>query len=671
MKPVEPAGSLPYRRDIDGLRALAVLGVVIHHAGLGLPGGFVGVDVFFVISGFLITSIIARELEAGRFSLVGFWERRVRRILPAVVVLLIGCTLIGSLLLTRDDYTALQQAVWAQLFLYANHYYAQDAGYFAPDVAFWPLLHTWSLAVEEQFYLVLPVLMLLVARWWKGSFQRAMPWVLAAVCLGSFAWSTWAVVSEARGAFYFLQYRAWELGLGGCLALFGKEWPKRRATREGMAGLGLGLILASYVGIEGELPFPGPLALLPVGAAMMLIQADRYGTTIVGRLLSLPVLVGIGLISYSLYLWHWPLLVFSRFVVYPLPWWAVSLVLVASFGAAYVSWRWIEQPIRKRKMIRGRRLVFTGAAVAVAAAMGVTLLPRMGPKLPPHYAELQRDIEWRGLEYAVEPYYPVGPKRGRVDFAVWGDSHGLMFSETIRNAAEAHNLRGELSCYAGVAPLPNFLRSWKSEARMQENLERWDAALRRVVEQDIAHVILIGRWTSLVDARNPDYNDAWPDRVSTASPHLAYTLSQLIQALEHHGTKIWLIEQVPESGVHHAALRMAQAYRRPRIVPPPEPVASLDDHRAQRSEAREVFDFLGASYPASVFQAVDPTMYFTDDDGKVRLHDGHRSFYCDNDHITSYGAELTRPMWDRIFDEIRASRSTATPQSRTEMDENR
>ncbi|HPQ96790.1 MAG TPA: acyltransferase, partial [Thiolinea sp.] len=300
---------MQYRKEIDGLRALAVVPVVLFHAGVpGFGGGFVGVDVFFVISGYLITTLLLEALVQGDFSLVSFYERRARRILPALFLMLLVCLPPAWWLLLPHELAGFGRSLVAVALFSSNILFWQESGYFAPDAELVPLLHTWSLALEEQFYLLFPLLLL--AGWRLGL--RRLAWLLGGIGVFSLVLAElgWRLVPDAN--FYLLPGRAWELLAGAGCALYRHSRPgEEGSSGPWLAGMGLVLLLGAVLWFDRGLPFPGLYALIPVGGTVLLIlyaSPDRG----IGRVLACPLLVGIGLISYSAYLWHQPLLVFTR-----------------------------------------------------------------------------------------------------------------------------------------------------------------------------------------------------------------------------------------------------------------------------------------------------------------------------------------------------------------------
>lgn len=404
-----PHGGSYYRPDIDGLRAVAILSVMAYH--MLLPhstGGFVGVDVFFVISGYLITSIVWREIGLGKFSIVRFYERRVRRILPALAGVLIACIVGGWVFLLPREFVEFAWSMLAASVSGANIFFWLHASYFAGPAEMKPLLHTWSLGVEEQFYLLLPPALLLVARFAK---QR-VALVLGAIGVVSFAASVFYVMRSPDSAFYLLSSRAWELMAGSLLAV-GAIPGFRTALGRHVAGLaGLGMILYAVTRYTPLTPFPGAAALLPCMGAVLVIAAGQYGSSIAGRLLSLRPVVFVGLISYSLYLWHWPISVLARMGIMP---WVTFMrhggklmVLAEVFAAGTLSWMFIERPFRGGPHAPGRKSLFLtmGATFACLAAVACVLIASHG--MPSRFSPLQVRI----ASYLAEGGNPVTERNG-------------------------------------------------------------------------------------------------------------------------------------------------------------------------------------------------------------------------------------------------------------------
>lgn len=424
-----------YRPDIDGLRAVAVLSVVLYHAGLPvLPGGFVGVDIFFVISGYLITRIIAREIAEDRFSILTFYERRTRRIFPALFVMLGVCVAAAGLITLPAEFESFGNSLAAATLFVSNIYFWQTADYFGGPAHLQPLLHTWSLAVEEQFYIVLPLLLLALTRWAHSHLIR---WLLALTVL-SFALSVWAVAEKPNAAFYLLPARFWELMVGALLALGAFPAIRSRALAETATAFGFTLIATAVLSFSSATPFPGWAALLPVvGAALIIHAGSLWPETMIARALGRPPVVFIGVVSYSFYLWHWPLLTFARISRGEALTGTEAAVLVAiSFILAVLSWRFVETPFRQRRIMAARAPLFGAAAGAMAALLAVGAFANSSQGWPqrhdgydpPAIAGMERmqlatcflndtqtDADWAAEDCRR------GPTRHPVIF-VWGDS---------------------------------------------------------------------------------------------------------------------------------------------------------------------------------------------------------------------------------------------------------
>jgi len=383
-----------YRPDIDGLRAIAVLAVLIFHAFPEvLPGGFVGVDVFFVISGYLITGIILRDLERQQFSLRHFYAQRVRRIFPALLLVLLFCLGVGWLALTSGEYKQMGRYVAGGAAFLNNFLFWRDAGYFDSAADSKPLLHLWSLAIEEQFYIFWPLLLIVLAKLFPKDDRlktRAL-WLIGGLLVVFFGLSVWQVQSDTVAAFYSPLCRSWELLAGAALAALPAKLQIRR--KHILSLLGLVFLIAAYALIDKHRAFPGAWALLPVLGSGCLIAAG--GEAVVNRkLLANRAMVWVGLISYPLYLWHWPLLSFIRIFEAQTPSAAIRVgLLIVSAVLAYLTYRWIERPIRLLKATPAqKRAVLWGLSLAMIAMLfiGYGIKQNDGLKFR-HYGRLNAD----------------------------------------------------------------------------------------------------------------------------------------------------------------------------------------------------------------------------------------------------------------------------------------
>jgi peptidoglycan/LPS O-acetylase OafA/YrhL len=429
---------MEYRREVDGLRALAVLPVILFHAGFrAFGGGFVGVDVFFVISGYLITSIIVGEIGHGRFSIIDFYERRARRILPALFFVMLACLPCAWLWLMPGDMKRFASSLLAVSLFSSNLFFWSESGYFDTAAELKPLLHTWSLAVEEQYYVIFPVLLILA---WRFT-RRAVVAILVLIAGASLALAQWGFTADPAGAFYLLPSRGWELLVGAFVAFHlskqGAERPPRWSGEFGGV-VGVLLLVFAIVAYDEHTPFPGFYALVPVvGTALIILLADKH--TFVGKLLGNKVPVGIGLVSYSAYLWHQPLFAFARHRSMTAPGdGLLAGLIIVTFLLAYLSWRFVEAPFRDRgRFSRGTVFRLSGLGGLFFMGLGLAGIQTSGFRarfdivLPPKPWD---SIKCHGAVALAQYKDPVGECLGMAgngkarDIYLVGDSHAAQLT---------------------------------------------------------------------------------------------------------------------------------------------------------------------------------------------------------------------------------------------------
>jgi peptidoglycan/LPS O-acetylase OafA/YrhL len=527
---VEPT-SVKYRPDIDGLRALAILPVIWFHSDLpGLPGGFTGVDTFFVISGYLITAIIHREVAAGQFSFARFYERRVRRIAPALLLVAAASTATAFALLLPYELERFGWSVLAALAMVSNVYFWLTGGYFALAESITPMLHTWSLGVEEQFYLFFPIFLIVAER------LRITRLAILAIGLASFVLCLIGTAQSPAATFYLLPTRGWELMIGGALAVQPVRVPR-------FAGLvGVAALIIAAVAITGDDPFPGWRALLPAVGAALVIASGKDSPS--GRLLSAPPLVGIGKISYSLYLWHWPIFAFMRHwrADTALPPWASAFGIALALLAASASYRWVEQPARRRSLLYRKVVVASASAmlvIAVAAAAAVLgrglpqrLDGRVAALAAGHeaFAPLAHACTDTGFEEAVQRCrLGVG---GAPQFVLWGDSHAAALSEGVAKGLD----RPGLVFSMGACPATSGWLSRKLKGRDPATCRDFNARVLDYVEHSptVQTVVLSSYWAALAQEEQQPF---WR------------SVEALVAELRSHGKSVIVVAGVPDPGV--------------------------------------------------------------------------------------------------------------------------
>lgn len=536
-----------YRPDIDGLRAIAVLSVVAFHADIrSLRGGYVGVDVFFVISGYLITGIIRDELAAGRFSVAEFYKRRAHRIFPALFAMMAVVTVISAFVLLPSELVDYGWSVVATCLSGSNFLFYAETGYFDAEAGAKPLLHTWSLAIEEQYYVVWPLLMILLAR--RGW---SLPLSTAALLAVSLATSVVWLAADPSGAFYLLPSRAWELLIGGLAAT--APLPRvPRWLREAAALAGLLMIAYAVRRYSNVTPFPGLAALVPCVGTALVIAIGRDGLTFVGRGLGLAPMRWIGLISYSMYLWHWPVIVFAKIgLLLPTTPLVQAGILLASAGLGAISWRFVEQPVQRARAGTPRRksLTFAAAAIAAGCALGSTLVALRGlpARLTPDERQLAGYLTYDGdHRYRGGRCFLVGAhdrfdddclarQSSQPTVLLLGDSHAAHLWPGLSAEMAGSGTTLVQANAAGCKPLMH-LRTY--------GLARCSNLIGRILDEELPRrpveaVVLAARWSAADLADLPD----------------------TLAALRRHAGHVILVGRVPqyETALPRLLIRAGQA----------------------------------------------------------------------------------------------------------------
>ncbi|RVT86908.1 acyltransferase [Rhodobacteraceae bacterium CCMM004] len=619
-----------YRPDIDGLRAVAVVAVVLYHADLaGLPGGFVGVDVFFVISGYLIGSIVIGALAQGRFSLLHFYDRRARRILPPLIVVVTATAAAGWAVMLPGAYRDFGQSVLATAVFASNVLFFREAGYFDAAAETKALLHTWSLAIEEQFYVVLPLAMMALVRIGRGVW----PWAVGAAALASLAVAQAGLADRPDAVFYLLHTRAWELALGVLLAAPALRRQAPGAVRAVLAALGAGLVLWPMLTYGPSTPFPGLAAVPPCLGAALLIQTGLGGTW-AARALSWRPAVAVGLISYSLYLWHWPVLVLAGQAL------ARELTLAERIGAVALSvvlaaatWRWVERPARRSRRLSGRG-VLAAAAVSLGAmaALGLALHATGGVpgRIDPARLALAEDDALmhghRHCHFASRLTVPANLCRRGGDGAprvlLLGDSHADMHGPGLFAAAADAGQAGIQITDSGYVPAPGAFRA---------GMRARDAANHRLVEAALdAHpsidTIVVGQFWAQSRRYTLYPKGAGP---LTAPVDLTAALDRLIARWPDK--RFVLIGPVPTSSRFGAAGAV-----RARPVAP----LSAGAFAAQRRAVAPVLDALARHDNVSVLEVWDEVCSAG---GCPAEAPGIGRLYRDEDHLSAAASRAMAP----------------------------
>ena len=565
---------MKYRSEIDGLRAVAVVPVILFHAGFqALPGGFVGVDVFFVISGYLITTILLEDRRKGSYSLAKFYERRARRILPALFLVMVAC--IPFALLWMPPYelqTFARSMAFASFFVSNFHFLENVRGYFTAANEYQPLLHTWSLGVEEQFYLVFPLLLGLVL---KGGKRVAFGAIVVLAVL-SLITAEWGWRNHPAANFYFTPSRFWELMAGALCALWLID---REVTGRNMpAALGLLMIATAAVVYGPGTPFPSAYTLLPVMGTVLVILFAAPGTA-AGRALSLGPVVGIGLVSYSAYLWHQPLFAFARIHSLEPPSDGVMMALAGlSFVLAALTWRFVERPFRTRPPrilpVRKRLLWVSGGATVLFFAIGMAGF--MGEGFPARL-DLRGDSPLRAALDSLDerPRYETcselaqttragdvfctafAPEGAEESIAVIGDSYAISLLPAFETVAGERPVRVLAGTHPGCPPILGVYtsRSRKDELACHGYTEKLAQALKA---EGVSAVFLVGRWTlytgPVYAGANPRYflaEELNGNRGDMAQSRAVFeaAVDRTVAFYREFGAEVFLVTEVPEQKV--------------------------------------------------------------------------------------------------------------------------
>lgn len=496
-----------YRKELDGLRALAVFSVILFHAGFHqFSGGFIGVDIFFVISGYLITKLLIERIQQNNFSLVEFFERRARRILPALFTVILVCLPFSLYLLLPHEFHEYSLSVAAVSMFISNFFFLNQSGYFANESSFQPLSHTWSLAVEEQFYIVFPFVLLFIIKFFKNK----MFFVLLSTLVSSLLLSEYLITKNPTATYYLLPTRAWEI-LIGCVVAFltnrDQLIHKRKIVNEFLGLVGLLLIGISIAFFDQSTQVPALPALIPTFGTALVITYTSQKTTI-GRILGNKTLVYFGLISYSAYLWHQPVFVFVRQYTDSEPNDVTAMLLVGfTFALSAATYRFVEKPFRNRSIIKKLPfLIFMSLGVAASLMIGL-----LGEESQGFRNRLPSNIEWQSFGERIEsepskcqPYAlpssdgllacQFGSKRSNEIIFLYGDSHADALMQTLDRQFKRNGIMGIRIKLAECNVIPDVVRTSDNLYKMTDCLRKF-RNLISLVEITRSEVVISSRWT--------------------------------------------------------------------------------------------------------------------------------------------------------------------------------
>lgn len=678
---------MQYRQEIDGLRAIAVLPVILFHAGItAFRGGYVGVDVFFVISGYLITGIILKDLQLGRFSILRFYERRARRILPALFLVMLVCIPFAWMWMPPQHYKDFSKSLVAVTLFASNVLFYREGGYFDLAANEKPLLHTWSLAVEEQYYLLFPILLIFL---WR--FRRNLAFfAIALLAFLSLSLSEWGWRNHPVPNFYLAPTRVWEFLAGSIVAFLRVN--KSQQSGNIAALLGFILILFSIFYFDENTPFPSIYAMVPVGGTVLILMYGTKGTW-VAQLLSLRVFTAIGLISYSAYLWHQPLLAFARLhnLHKPAQWEMLSLAAL-SLPLGYLSWRFVEQPFRKGNFARSlsQGAIFTLAATTGSAFIAFGLYGYLNNGVPQrlndtarYYANFAQSrnpddtcMLKIGDDFSTQPKtecqeFTIGDK---IDVMFIGDSHSHAISYQAQRALQKENISSYSVSYAGCIGLEGYFRA-KTPDRFQCSKYN-ERMLEYARKEGVKTLVITSRFTLYWNGARFDNDEG-----GVESGKMAY-----IDLLQFRDDNAGPLDQNRRDRVLKSytenILKLAREFNIILIYPIPEAGWNVPELAAKRILVghQKVVDSISTSYQVfmqrngpviAAFDTVDspnlfrvkPHKLLCDTFIKQRCTNliDNISYYFDDDHLSHAGARLLAPY---ILEQVLRARASETVTSK-------
>ena len=626
----------PYRKDIDGLRAIAVLSVILFHLNPAWAnGGFVGVDIFFVISGYLITGQIRKELADNVFTVKNFYLRRIRRIVPPLLAMLMVVSFAAWLILQPDDLESYVYSLVVQPLSLQNVFFWSEGDYFrGADTK--ALLHTWSLAVEEQFYLFWPLLLVLL----KRVPFKPLFWSLCLVIAASFYLSVVVTSSEPQAAFFLIVTRAWELGFGGLAALLHEHLRSPHNTQytihntqytihNTLGWLSIAALGYAISQINSGMPFPGKIALIPVLAAFFVVLSGGFAQTVVSNILSHRILVNIGLISYPLYLWHWPILVFMHYLhIEPTSPFPMAFFWIATFAFAYASYKWLEIPIRRKVWLTSPRSLLTAVTVSFVALLAFGLHVEATDGASYRFGEQTKAFltarihsYTKRCDVSVRMLDPTSPickhheeSTAQSRILLWGNSHASMLIPMLEQLAEQH----KASFYINVRNCRPLVEPNACNADVNTKI------LEKIQEKAINNVIFAASWGGL------------------DSPKLEQQLTKIVGNLTQQNIAVWLVVDSPSGSELDPINALAKNPNHPQIG-----YISLAVYN-EGSRLRELALFQRLQSRFANVHIIDTSPVFCNQDscfgGK-----GHDVWYRDAGHLNNAGTQAISNYFLPVF----------------------
>lgn len=660
-----------YRPDIDGLRAIAVCIVIFFHFGIpGFSGGFIGVDVFFVLSGYLIGSIILNQLHSDKFSFIRFYFRRIRRLFPVFIVVMLATTAVAYLRMLPNDFREFGQSLVASSVYVSNLLFYLEAGYFDTASPLKPLLHTWSLSVEEQFYIIFPILAWIIYRLNKN-------WLLplfVLFTLASLAAAEWYLDKDNSAVFYLYPFRAWEMFIGVCLATQFIPAIGSRKINSLLSLVGLAMILLPNFIYTKATPFPGLTALIPCFGTCLLIYTGQQYPSLIHRLLIKPIPVFIGKISYSLYLWHWPVFVLYMYDKSSEP--AINdiaIMMAVTFVASVLSWRYIETPFREGKVVLSKTplSVFAATAVTSFAFIGAGYifhitngLPTRFPEQTAKFASAANDL-FGDLSTCYEidssdlnniEYCPIGDPLNSDSYTlIWGDSHGGAYKRGFEEASKEIGQPALLAWTGGCPPIFGIDKDESVSSRATDALcSKRNQAIQDLIKTDkrINAIILVGRWSYYLNGEGLGVDQEnkislWPatgtkGEVRNQASFFIERFNATVKQLSESGHKVFVVEQVPEFSHYQArvvALGLINGNINEQLTQ-----LSTENYRDVQQRQAQIQAAMTAAESKGLITTLKTHHFFCKQQECSIMINGE-PMYFDNNHVSSNGAANISPMF--------------------------
>lgn len=666
-----------YRADIDGLRAIAVISVVLYHFGLlGFSGGYVGVDIFFTISGYLIGSIVFKQLGQKKFSFTTFYARRIRRLLPAYLATIIVSTGLAYWLLLPGDFREFGQSIVSATLYVSNIYFYLNTGYFDTASHLKPLLHTWSLAVEEQFYLIFPLLAWIGFRFSK----KAATGLFLTLCLLSFSAALYFIKHDQSAAFYLYPLRAWEMFIGVLLAATAPRALSNSKLNSSLAFTGLALLVLPIVFYDQATLFPGIAALPPCIGTLLIIYTGEQSNNITKSLLSTKPFVFFGKISYSLYLWHWPIVVFYTYSLeQKLTTIDSTILFIITVAISTLSWLYIETPFRvnKSQWVNNNRSILTltlfssilcaGLGYAIHATNG--LPSRLSPELQ-KLATLADGFnsDWENCFTQDNEFFPGlehckagNPESSGNILLVWGDSHSLSLKSGLLDIARKYHQDVLIVWRGGCPPVFDIEKRESSSSLLEDKkCRQQNDVVRKLVDSNdgIKAVTLVGRWSYYINGGGTGVDKHNTISITPVTEHkpghsenneklFLFALQNTLTTLNNAGKKVFLVEQPPEfSGYHSRILAKKLMMEGGRFEDQIKPFTHLNyDDLIHRQ--RPMIQFLKGTNKLAV-NTLPTHQYFCNTNNCSILIDGKPAYY-DNNHISASASKSIQQLFEPVM----------------------